>query len=73
MASLGEEGGSCSSSRPSIPAILKLAHYPRGPNFPLSRLESRLMCPECGSRRVCVLFDVPEVPVTARAKRATER
>jgi hypothetical protein len=24
----------------------------RGPNFPLSRLESRLMCPACGSRRV---------------------
>src|SRR5215217_4492071 len=45
----------------------------RGPNFPLSRLESRLMCPECGSRRVSVLFDVPKVPVAARAKRATER
>jgi hypothetical protein len=26
----------------------------RGPNFPLSRLESRLMCPSCGSRRVTV-------------------
>jgi hypothetical protein len=24
----------------------------RGPNFPLSRLESRLMCPSCGSRSV---------------------
>jgi hypothetical protein len=27
----------------------------RGPNFPLSRLESRLICPDCGSRRVSVL------------------
>jgi hypothetical protein len=45
----------------------------RGPNFPLSRLESRLMCPECGSRRVSVLFDVPKVPVAARVKRVTER
>jgi hypothetical protein len=26
----------------------------RGPNFPLSRLKSRLMCPACGSRRVTV-------------------
>jgi hypothetical protein len=24
----------------------------RGPNFPFSRLESRLMCPACGNRRV---------------------
>jgi hypothetical protein len=45
----------------------------RGPNFPLSRLESRLMCPDCGSRRVSVLFDVPKVPVAARVKRVTER
>src|SRR4051812_7346902 len=47
--------------------------WTRGPNFPLSRLESRLMCPECGSRRVSLLFDVPKVPVAARAKRVTER
>jgi hypothetical protein len=31
----------------------------RGPNFPLSRLESRLMCPSCGSRRVTVVFEPP--------------
>jgi hypothetical protein len=47
--------------------------WTRGPNFPLSRLESRLMCPECGSRRVSLLFDVPKVPLAARAKRVTER
>jgi hypothetical protein len=31
----------------------------RGPNFPLSRLESRLMCPACGNRRVTVVFEPP--------------
>ena len=31
----------------------------RGPNFPLSRLESRLMCPACGGRRVTVVFEPP--------------
>jgi hypothetical protein len=31
----------------------------RGPNFPLSRLESRLMCPACGSRSVTVVFEPP--------------
>jgi hypothetical protein len=32
----------------------------RGPNFPLSRLESRLMCPACGNRRVTVVFEPTE-------------
>ena len=31
----------------------------RGTNFPLSRLESRLMCPACGNRRVTVVFEPP--------------
>jgi hypothetical protein len=31
----------------------------RGPNFPFSRLESRLMCPACGNRRVTVVFEPP--------------
>jgi hypothetical protein len=31
----------------------------RGPNFPLSRLESRLMCPACGGRTVTVVFEPP--------------
>ena len=30
-----------------------------GPNFPLSRLDSRLMCPACCSRRVTVVFEPP--------------
>jgi hypothetical protein len=39
--------------------------WTRGPNFPLSRLESRLMCPQCGSRRVALIFEVP--PQAGRA------
>ena len=31
----------------------------RGPNFPLSRLESRLMCAACGNRNVTVVFEPP--------------
>ena len=31
----------------------------RGPNFPLSRLETRLLCPACGSRSVTVVLEPP--------------
>ena len=31
----------------------------RGPNFPLARLESRLICPRCGSRDIAVMFEPP--------------
>jgi hypothetical protein len=31
----------------------------RGLNFPLGRLEGRLMCPSCGNRRVTVVFEPP--------------
>jgi hypothetical protein len=51
---------------------MKTLVWTRGPNFPLSRLESRLMCPECGSRRVSLLFNVPKLPVAASVKRATQ-
>ncbi len=30
-----------------------------GPNFPLPRLESRLVCPACGSRSITVVFEPP--------------
>ena len=36
--------------------------WTRGPNFPLSSLESRLMCPQCGSRKVRLIYDVPNTP-----------
>ena len=33
--------------------------WTRGAGFPLARLESRLKCPRCGSRRVVLLFEPP--------------
>lgn len=33
--------------------------WTRGRDFPLARLESRLKCPRCGSRRVRIAFSVP--------------
>jgi hypothetical protein len=33
--------------------------WTRGAAFPLSRLESRLKCPQCGSREVTLLFSIP--------------
>jgi DNA-directed RNA polymerase subunit RPC12/RpoP len=33
--------------------------WTRGRDFPLSRLESRLRCPRCGSRNVVVLYHPP--------------
>jgi hypothetical protein len=33
--------------------------WTRGRDFPLSRLESRLRCPKCGSRNVVVLYQPP--------------
>jgi len=33
--------------------------WTRGSAFPLSRLESRLRCPRCGSRYVVVLYQPP--------------
>src|ERR1700755_2277068 len=35
--------------------------WTRGPNFPLSSLDGRLMCPRCKSRRVAVLFQPPNL------------
>lgn len=35
--------------------------WTRGRDFPLVRLESRLKCPRCGSRRVRLAFSVPPV------------
>jgi hypothetical protein len=33
--------------------------WTRGAGFPLARLESRMKCPRCGSRRVVLLFEPP--------------
>lgn len=45
---------------------LRTLVWTRGRDFPLSRLESRLKCPRCSSRRVVLLF-TPPAPLTIRA------
>ena len=35
--------------------------WPQGAGFPLTRLESLLKCPRCGSRRVVLLFEPPSL------------
>jgi hypothetical protein len=39
--------------------------WTRGEAFPFNLLDSRMRCPRCGSRRVTVLFEVPNEPKTA--------
>jgi hypothetical protein len=43
--------------------------WTRGRNFPLARLESRLMCPRCGGRRVVLVFQTPAEPQRAKAEK----
>jgi hypothetical protein len=43
--------------------------WTRGRSFPLSRLESRLRCPHCGSRDVQLIFTVPSNVQTARSSK----
>src|SRR5262245_30389198 len=47
--------------------------WTRGRDFPLERLESRMMCPLCGSRRVAVLFQPPGAPNEAARRILEER
>jgi hypothetical protein len=44
--------------------------WTRGRSFPLSRLESRLRCPHCGSRDVQLISTVPS---SVQAERASKR
>ena len=48
---------------------LKTLVWTRGQAFPLNLLESRMRGPRCGSRRVTVLFEVPNQPKTTAARR----
>ena len=41
--------------------------WTRGPNFPLSSLDARLMCRRCKSRRVAVLFQPPTIAKSSGA------
>lgn len=47
--------------------------WTRGRGFPLSRLESRMRCPQCGSRDVTLLFTVPTLPNEALTAAKTTR
>ena len=49
--------GESAGTKRKICTTLETLIATRGPDFPLSRLESRLMCPACGNRRVTVVFD----------------
>lgn len=46
--------------------------WTRGLNFPLSMLAERLKCPRCGSRRVKLMFQVPNQPHSQPAPEWTE-
>jgi hypothetical protein len=65
----------CTKGKYEVGASVRECHYraeldlptlvwTRGRAFPLSSLESRLKCPQCGSRRIVVMFEPP----TARAR-----
>jgi hypothetical protein len=41
--------------------------WTKGLHFPLSRLESRMKCPRCGSRKVVLMFKIPGQPIAMRA------
>jgi hypothetical protein len=43
--------------------------WTRGAEFPVGRLESRMKCPYCGSRRVVILFDLPREPMQVAVAR----
>jgi hypothetical protein len=41
--------------------------WTRGADFPVSMLTERLKCPQCGSRKVALLFDLPRNPLASSA------
>jgi hypothetical protein len=47
---------------------MKTLVWTRGEAFPLELLESRMRCPRCGSRKVTVLFEVPNQPKSAAGR-----
>jgi hypothetical protein len=42
-----------------LEADLSTLLWTRGRDFPIARLESRMKCPRCGSRRVLIAFQPP--------------
>ena len=64
-----EDGTSSKSSRECIyrkELDIETLVWTRGRAFPLSRLESRLRCPRCGSRNVVMLYQPPTNTAVSR-------
>ena len=49
----------------SLEADLETLVWTRGRSFPITRLDSHLKCPRCGSRRVSITLVVPNEPASA--------
>jgi hypothetical protein len=47
--------------------------WTRGRDFPITRLDSRMKCPRCGSRKVLVAFESPPAEARMRAGEARQR
>jgi hypothetical protein len=65
----GREDHAGKSSRPChhrYELDLETLLWTRGARFPLSRLGGFLKCPRCGSRRIAVMFDIPQIPQAQR-------
>jgi hypothetical protein len=54
-----------------LDADLPTLVWTRGRDYPIARLESRLKCPLCGSRRVLVAFIPPSEPLQSAARSRT--
>ncbi|MEP0321288.1 hypothetical protein [Bauldia litoralis] len=46
---------------------LETLMWTRGRDFPITRLDSRMKCPRCGSRKVLVAFEPPPSETRMRA------
>jgi hypothetical protein len=65
------DGPSAKSSRPCTfrrDLDIETLVWTRGRAFPLSRLETRLRCPRCGSRAVVVVFQPPGTTAIAATR-----
>jgi hypothetical protein len=54
------------ANRPGGQGLAEAPVWRRGRSFRLSRLETRLRCPMCGSREVRLIFTVPRETQTVR-------
>jgi hypothetical protein len=55
--------GCVSSIALDLPSVV----WTRGRDFPITKLDTRMKCPRCGSRRVTVLLEPPNAPTRQTA------